>query len=327
MAHVLVIEDEGVLRSAMVRALAKLPAVESVGAGNLSDALASIDEQVPDLILSDLDLPDRSGIELIGELKGRGLSVPIVFISAYLEAYGAQIPPHSGVRVLEKPVGVDELRSLVLEQLRKSESGSAVSPFAAVDYLQLAAMGGHSVEVVVDGAGDRGGTVFVHRGEIWHAEDSEGEGREALIRLLDMESASATCRTSRGTPGARSVDGRLEELLLDAARISDESTRGSDAAPDFDLDVAFDLAGDPGHASSGDPDPSAVSEQPEADDGFAAAMERGLEALLEKDYEAAHAAFLAAQAIRPDDGVVGANIRRLRDMGYGQSETTGVESE
>ncbi len=327
MAFVLFIEDEGVLRSAMVRALAKLPAVECLGAGNLADALASIDARVPDLILSDLDLPDRSGIELIGELRGRGLSVPIVFISAYLEAYGAQIPPHSGVRVLEKPVGVDELRTLVLEQLRESESGSRVSPFGAVDYLQLAGMGGHTVEVVVDGPESRGGTVFVHRGEIWHAEDSEGEGREALVRLLELKPASATCRTSRGAPGSRTVEGRLEELLLDAARIADESTRAADAAPDFDLDVAFGLAGDPGSASPADRDASAASEEPEADDGFAAAVERGLEALLEKDYEAAHAAFLAAQAIRPEDGVVEANIQRLRDMGYGQSETTGLESE
>ena len=91
--------------------------------------------------------------------------------------------------------------------------------------------------------------------------------------------------------------------------------------------MAFDLAGDPGQASPDDREPSAVGESPEADDGFAATMERGLEALLRKDDEAAHTAFLAALAIRPDDGVVEANIQRLRDMGYGQSETTGLESE
>ncbi len=329
MGRVLVIEDEEVLRRSMVRALAKLPGVDAVGAGSLTDALASIDDQFPDLILSDLDLPDRSGIELIGEISRRGRFTPIVFISAYLEAYGSRIPPHAGVRALEKPVALEDLRALVLEQLNDTASGEPVSPFGPVDYLQLAAMGGHSVEISVTGPGERGGSIFVHRGELWHAEDAEGEGPEALARIIDPKPASTTCRTSQDAPLRRSIVGRWEELVLDAVRRADESARDDGAGPlgepvagataepglesgvdagedaaDFDLGAAFA--------------PGASAEPPRADDGFGAAMERGLEALLAKDYQAARSAFLEAQGIRPEDRVVGANLQRLRDLGFGQ---------
>lgn len=315
MARILVIEDEGVLRGAMVRGLAKLPGIEVADAGDLTEALISIDQQAPELILSDLDLPDRSGIELIGELAARGLSIPIVFISAYLEAYGARIPPHAGVRVLEKPVGLEELRALVLEQLSGTDSPDATSPFSAVDYLQLAGMGGHSVEISVTGPGAQGGSIFVQRGQVWHAEDADGEGREALTRLVNLKPARAACHTSKGSPARRTVEGRWEELVLEAARCADESARDAGGeAPDFDLDTAF--APDAG-----------PSETPEPHDGFDLAMERGLEALLDKDYRAARSAFLDAQNIRPDDRVVEANIQRLLEMGFGPSPETEVESE
>nr|MDJ0853297.1 response regulator [Myxococcota bacterium] len=225
MGRVLVIEDEEMLRRSMVRALGKLPGVEVVGAGNLADALRSIDDHFPDLILSDLDLPDRSGIELIGEISGRGRFVPIVFISAYLEAYGSRIPPHAGVRALEKPVALDDLRALVLEQLNASGSGEPISPFGAVDYLQLAAMGGHSVEISVSSPGEQGGSLFVHEGEIWHAEDSDGEGPEALARLIGLKPSTTACRSAQEAPPRRSVEGRWEELVLDAVRRADESAR------------------------------------------------------------------------------------------------------
>ncbi|MDJ0867655.1 MAG: response regulator [Myxococcota bacterium] len=303
--RVLVLEDEQMLRSSMVRGLSKLPDVTVEGAGTLAEALVAIDAAAPDLILSDLDLPDRSGIELVGELATRRLKIPIVFISAYLKAYGSQIPPHAAVKVLEKPVELRTLRELVLEYVGTSRATVERStPFELWDYVQLAAMGGHSVRIAVCDAEGRTGEVVTHRGQLWRAEDESGAGREALFRLLAAKSTSLDCRALEGDPGPRCIEGRWEELLLEAARLHDEGARASDG--DEPLDRALERAFDAPEAAV-----------PEPDDGFGAAMERGLEAMLAKDYPRALAAFEAAQQIRPDDRVVVANLTRLRDMGMG----------
>ncbi len=313
MARVLVIEDEEMLRSSMVRGLSKLPDVTVAGAGTLNEALALIDAEPPELVLSDLDLPERSGIELIGELASRRLDIPIVYITAYLRAYGSQIPPHAAVEVLEKPIELEKLRELVLGYLDPAMShAESAPPFGLVDYVQLAAIGGHSVRVTVVGVDGGEGEVIVHGGEVWSAEDESGEGRDAFFRLVAAKVRSVECKTHARDPGARTIEGRWEELILEGARLSDE-----EAADATDTDDAIDRALDEGFRDAdGGSHPGS--------DGFSEAMERGLEAMLAKDYEQALAAFEAAAEIRPDDRVVEANLRRLEDMGIG-NQGSGTE--
>src|SRR5690606_35563687 len=114
---VLLLEDEPVLRSSMARGLSKLPGVTVVEAGTLQAALDAIDADPPQMIISDIDLPDRSGLELLGELGRRNLAIPILYVSAYLKAYGALIPPHANVDVREKPIDLQDLRAIVRQRL------------------------------------------------------------------------------------------------------------------------------------------------------------------------------------------------------------------
>jgi CheY-like chemotaxis protein len=221
MPRVLILEDETVLRAATARALAKLPA-EVVEAATLAEALAQLDRGLPDVIVSDLDLPDGSGIELIGELGRRRARVPVVFVSAYLRAFRAQIPPHADVEVREKPVALDELRALVRERIGGVDE--AIAPFAVADYLQLACMGKHSVAIEVTTTGKSRGRIEVVRGDIWHAVDEVGPGLDAFRRLTFAAATEVACRTLRGAPGTRTIEGKWEALLLDTARAHDEAS-------------------------------------------------------------------------------------------------------
>ena len=128
MPRVLIVEDETVLRASMARALAKLPA-EVVEAGTVAEAVAALGHTIPDVIVSDLDLPDGTGIELIGELGRRRARVPVVFVSAYLRAFRAQIPPHADVEVREKPLALDELRALVRERIAAGDSDTEIRAY------------------------------------------------------------------------------------------------------------------------------------------------------------------------------------------------------
>ena len=117
MARVLIVEDETVLRASLAHGLSKTSGMEVRDAGSVDQALSLIDKGAPDIIISDIDLPGRTGIELLGELGKRGLSIPIVYVSAYLKAYGAQIPQHANIEVLEKPIALEELRRVINDKL------------------------------------------------------------------------------------------------------------------------------------------------------------------------------------------------------------------
>jgi hypothetical protein len=64
------------------------------------------------------------------------------------------------------------------------------------------------------------------------------------------------------------------------------------------------------------PGPGAASGAPSFDELWAT----GVEALLQKDYPHARVAFLAARALRPGDGRVGANLKRLADLGFADEQ-------
>ncbi|MDY6944685.1 MAG: PAS domain-containing protein [Pseudomonadota bacterium] len=79
--RVLFVEDEQTLREHLVRALADEFAM--TGAGSGEDALKSVLQQRPDLIVTDIVMPGMNGMELMQVLRGtpRTASIPILMIS------------------------------------------------------------------------------------------------------------------------------------------------------------------------------------------------------------------------------------------------------
>lgn len=309
MARILLIEDEAVLRSNIARALGRLPGMEVFDAGSVDEAISLFARGKPDLVVSDIDLPRRTGIEILGELGSRGLHVPVIFVTGYLRAYASQIPRHANIEILEKPLSIDELRATVERHLKSaSRSSSELAPFGVADYMQLAGMGRHSVSIDLEVDGRRVGTVCMVNGEAWSATDERGEGPDALRRLAFLEDAVVTCRTLVGDAGPRTLDGRWEWVLMEAARIEDENHR---------------LESDP--ASGLPPATCAESPQERAARAFERAWDEGVEALLRKDYPTALDAFLRAREFAPEDTKVAANLRRLAQLGYAPSAEAGEE--
>ena len=78
------VEDHAILREGL-RALLELePDLQIVGeAGNGSDAVSVIELLRPALVITDIALPGRSGIELIGSLREAGIGVKILVLTAH----------------------------------------------------------------------------------------------------------------------------------------------------------------------------------------------------------------------------------------------------
>lgn len=320
MTTLLLIEDEAMLRANVVRALARLPGLEIVDAGSLEEALPLLDRNQPDIIVSDIDLPKRTGIEILGELAIRRMRIPVIFVTGYLRAYGAQIPRHQDIDVLEKPLAMEDLRAAIERRIRPQDSLRPSAPFGVPDYMQLAGMGRHSVVIEVSTRKGVVGSVVMVDGEAWSADDTQGGGTEALRRLAFVADGVVSCRSLTGTPAARNLDASWEWVLMEAARSHDESGE----SPSIEIPPV----GMPIPASSSDSGVHSIdgyglgsAEREPADDyagrAFERAWDEGISALLKKDHSAALAAFVTAREFKPDDVKVRANIDRLVQMGVG----------
>ena len=351
--NILFVEDEQTLRLSMVRGLSKLPGIKVSDAATLREAKRLIAATPPDLVISDLDLPDGSGIEVAAELGRLGLRVPIVFVSAYIGKYRHRLPTRGDVEVYEKPVGLDKLRAVVEEKLGLVDT-APISPFGVADYVQLAGMGRHSVVIEVRSIGGHG-RLHINGGELWSAEDSLGTGVDAFRRLVFLGAAQVTCRTLRKNElPTRDIGRSAESVLLEVARTFDEAERdAARSGADEGWGDLFVDASNPKHntrpphalrpvlpgalrlssspapviapivakeviapvVAKAPPPPSAPAPASTAR-AFDEAFERGVDALLGKDYPRAFAAFTEANEISPDDRHVVANLERLRTMGF-----------
>ena len=78
----LIIDDEQDLLSLLAITLRRM-GVESVKAANVQDALSQLDRKSFDLCLTDLRLPDGSGMEIVKYVQEKHSTVPVAVITAF----------------------------------------------------------------------------------------------------------------------------------------------------------------------------------------------------------------------------------------------------
>lgn len=115
--RILVVDDCPLTRTLVARALDRL-GYSSLTCRNGDAGLARISSYSADLVITDQNLPGRSGLEFISELRARGNSVPIILMTGEV---GALKEPGrrnlSPLRRLEKPFLLEDLRRAVTEML------------------------------------------------------------------------------------------------------------------------------------------------------------------------------------------------------------------
>lgn len=81
--------------------------------------LQAVDEgETPDLVLTDLMMPDVSGMQLIEELRARGLALPVIVMTAHSSVQTAVEAMRAGAfHYLQKPVNLEEMRALLAKAL------------------------------------------------------------------------------------------------------------------------------------------------------------------------------------------------------------------
>jgi len=108
----LVVDDDADLREALI-GIARLEGFEAEGAGSLAEARERLARRTPDLVLTDLLLPDGSGIDLLGDAnEGPRPDVILITGNASLESAVAALR-HGVLDYLVKPVDVSRLKAVL----------------------------------------------------------------------------------------------------------------------------------------------------------------------------------------------------------------------
>ena len=123
MARILVIDDEAQMREVLCQALERRGhTVDQAGDGR--EAMHRLAERQPDLVITDLVMPEMEGIETIQALRRKYPAIPIIAISG-----GGRLEPENYLalagqiganRTFAKPFRMEEIVSAVRELTTKN---------------------------------------------------------------------------------------------------------------------------------------------------------------------------------------------------------------
>ena len=137
--RVLVVEDDETLGQAMARSLTHGGYATDL-VGSVADALHALSVENFDAMVLDLGLPDRDGYEVVRSLRRRGLSLPVLILTARDavedRVQGLELGADDYV---VKPIAMAELQARLRALIRRSSGASA--PRFRIGLLELDTLG------------------------------------------------------------------------------------------------------------------------------------------------------------------------------------------
>jgi DNA-binding NarL/FixJ family response regulator len=133
--RILVVDDHPLMREGVAQWIQRAPELEVCGqAESATEALALVVKLKPDLVLVDISLPGRNGLELIKDLGVLQPGLPVLVLSMHDESLYAGRALRAGARgYVMKRAGGDR----VVEAIREVLQGRiAVSPWMATHLLE-----------------------------------------------------------------------------------------------------------------------------------------------------------------------------------------------
>lgn len=129
MAYLLIVDDERDSSEPVARFLRRAGhAVTCVSGGR--DAIASLSERLPDLILLDMRMPEMSGLDVLDVIRSyrRWQDVPVIVLTAYADAPDVQRAADLNVGAVLNKVDLDlgDLLEAVESHLRGGPDGTGV---------------------------------------------------------------------------------------------------------------------------------------------------------------------------------------------------------
>lgn len=198
-------------------------------AASADRALEVLKEEPVDLVVLDIGMPLLDGLQLLGIITRRypGLKA-VVLTGKASEAKRADALASGADLFLEKPLTAEGMKS-TFNMLNDLVSWAHLEGFTGAlrhvglqEVIQMECNSRHSLILEIRNSELRG-QIFIEAGQITHATVGTLAGEQAFYRLMSLRGGEFQVKPFKAPP-QRTIEGRWEFLVMDAARACDEET-------------------------------------------------------------------------------------------------------
>ena len=223
MKTVLVVDDESSVRLALAAGLTdRRRGVKVATAANGVEAVAVLEAERVDLVLTDLRMPEMDGFELLAHLRRHFASVPVVVMTA-LGGNETAARLDGAVECFTKPFNVLTLKTKIGELLAQRVKGR-VENITLPSFLQLLELERKTCTLTITSLG-RSGKLFFRGGRLVGAATGELSGQAAALEIVTWEDTDIEI-SDACPPVETEIGAGLGYLLMEGMRLQDERENG-----------------------------------------------------------------------------------------------------
>lgn len=239
---ILVVEDNPAVLQLLERGLEPCGEVQSASDG--ADALLRVVEAVPDLVVSDYNMPGLNGRQLFEKLRARDSTqaLPFIFVASRAEIEERLRPFIEGVEdYIPKPFFLRDLTARVkkvsdrihLEKLQTTARRPGVidgllEEMNLIDLFQTLEMGQKSCRLTMKNDTDGKCEIYFEGGQVYDATFGTITGDEAVYKIAKWAKGSFEIDFNAAPSPEKRTTQSTQGMLMEAMRLLDESERAGE---------------------------------------------------------------------------------------------------
>lgn len=220
---ILIVDDEPRLLESVQAGLKEHEdRLEVLTAHNGKEAVELLKTIQVHLVVTDLKMPELDGFELLAHISVKYPSIPVIVMTAFnTPEIEKKLLESSSLKLLEKPIDIDELADSIFEGLKQSKEEGALTGISLPSFLQLIETEKKTCIIEVS-SNDAKGYIYFNQGELFSAVYNDLKGDEAIYGMLLFDEVEIRIKRNVKRKFKKTVGSPLLALLMEGLRKKDE---------------------------------------------------------------------------------------------------------